>query len=120
MSIIFSSTQPSIVVSQNDDGSYSWGGQYKDMSIKQAIPINGGAHCILLLDPDASDRSTFKNLLCIDTTGQSIWNAELPASPDVFLDVSLSSKGLLAHTWSGMQVLLDSNSGRELERKFNK
>ena len=80
--------------------------------------MGGALH--LLLDPDASDGSTFRNLLCIDVNGPSIWNAELPASPDAFLDVGLSSEGLLARTWSGMQVVLDRNSGRELDRRFNK
>lgn len=120
MSIIFSSIQPRIVVSRNEDGSYSWLGQYNGMSIQQAIPIDEGAHCVLLLDPDASGRSAFKNLLCIDVKGWPIWSAELPASPDVFLDVSLNSEGLLAHTWSGMAIILDGNTGRELHRKFNK
>lgn len=120
MNIIFSSLQPEIVVTQNADGSYAWSGQYNGASIKRAIPIDEGKHCIILLDPDANKRSAFENLLCIDRKGEPIWIAKLPTSPDVFLDASLSSDGLLAHTWSGLQVLLNGNTGRELERKFAK
>jgi hypothetical protein len=90
------------------------------MSIKNALPMGNGTCCVLLIDPDASDRSVFENLLCIGVDDRPIWVAELPASPDVFLDVSLGSDGLIAHTWSGMQVLLDTKSGRGLDRKFNK
>jgi hypothetical protein len=120
MGIVFSSAPSGITVFQNEDGSYSWLGQYNGMSIRTAIPMDEGACCVLLIDPDASDRSAFKNLLCINVNGQPTWIAELPTSPDVLLDVSLSSEGLIAHTWSGIQVLLDSNYGGELDRKFNK
>ncbi|NML29630.1 hypothetical protein [Paraburkholderia antibiotica] len=120
MSIIFSSVPSGVVVSQSKDGSYSWLGQYDGMSIKKAIPMGEGTCCVLLIDPDASNRSAFENLLCIDVNGRPTWIAELPTSPDVFLDVSLGSEGLIAHTWSGMQILLDTKSGIELDRKFNK
>jgi outer membrane protein assembly factor BamB len=120
MNVIFSSVKSNIIVSQDENGSYSWLGRYDGMPIKQAIPTDGGTHCVLLLDPDASDCQTFRNLLCIDVNGRLIWNAELPTSPDVFLDVSLSPEGLIARTWSGMQVVIDGNSGGELNRQFNK
>lgn len=120
MGIVFSSASLGIVVFQNEDGSYSWLGQYNGMPIKRAIPINKGAGCILLIDPDSSNRAAFENLLCIDVNGQSTWIAVLPTSTDAFLDVSLSSEGLVAHTWSCMKIFLDKNSGSEINREFTK
>ncbi len=90
------------------------------MPIKQAIPLNNGNRCILLLDPDATKRPAFENLLCIDRKGTAVWVAKLPTSLDVFLDATITRDGLEAHTWSGMNVVLDQNTGAELKRTFVK
>lgn len=120
MGIAFSSLDQGVVVSSNPDGSYSWSGQYNGAAIKRAVPIDAGNHCILLLDPDASKHSAFENLLCIDRKGTPIWTAKLPTSPDVFLEITPISEGLLAKTWSGLKVLLDQQTGAELKRIFVK
>jgi hypothetical protein len=73
-----------------------------------------------LLDPDASQRSAFENLLCIDRKGSPVWTAKLPTSPDVFLEIAPTSDGILARTWSGLKVLLDQHTGAELKRIFVK
>lgn len=120
MSVIFSSLHQGVVVSRNPDGSYSWSGQYNGADIKRAVPSDDGRQCVLLLDPDASKRSAFENLLCIDRKGTPVWTAKLPTSPDVFLDVTSNPEGLLAKTWSGLKVLLDQHTGVELKRIFVK
>jgi hypothetical protein len=120
MSVVFSSLHQGVVVSRNPDGSYSWSGQYNGAAIKSAVPIDDGKHCILLLDPDASKRSAYENLLCIDRKGSPVWTAKLPTSPDVFLEVTLTPEGLFAKTWSGLKVLLDQHTGAELKRIFVK
>jgi hypothetical protein len=94
--------------------------EYNGAAIKRAIPIEGGSRCILLLDPDASKRSVFEDLLCIDRSGRLVWMAGLPSNPDVFLEVALTSEGIVANTWSGLKILLDQRTGRELKRIFVK
>ena len=116
----FSSLHEDIVVSRGESGALSWSGDYNGMSIKRAIPMNSGDRCILLLDPDANKRSAFENLLCIDRKGTGVWIARLPTSPDVFFDATICSEGLLTHTWSGMKIVLDENTGAELKRIFVK
>jgi hypothetical protein len=118
MSVIFSSIN-GIDVSLNDDGSYSWKGQYNGTVIKRAIPIDI-ERCIILLDPDASNRSVFENLLCIDRNENLVWRAKPPSIPDVFVEVALTPEGLWASAWSGLKLLLDQNGGSELKRIFVK
>jgi hypothetical protein len=120
MSAVFSSLHRDVIMSHNPDGSYFWSGQYNGAAIKCAVPIDDGKHCIPLLDPDASKRSAFENLLCIDRMGVLFWTAKLPMSPDVFLNVTSNSEGLLANTSSGLKVLLDEHTGSESKRTFVK
>ena len=120
MSIVFSSSSHGIFVSQRFDGSKSWSGQYNGVAIKSAVPIDGGKRCILLLDPDANQRSAFENLLCIDQNGNAVWTAKLPTSADVFVTIDAKEEGVWANTWSGFRVLIDEHSGTELKRAFVK
>lgn len=88
--------------------------------IKHASPLENGERCIILLDPDSNRDSIFRNLICIDQNRSVIWKAQLPSSPDVFLDFQLTREGVLARTWSGFNLLLDQENGRELSRIFAK
>ena len=118
VSVVFSSKD--VKASQRADGCYSWSGQYKGIAIKKALPIGSGKQCILLLDPDATNRSVFENLICIDQSGEPVWTAKLPSNPDSFLDIALCSEGMSATTWSGFKILLDPNTGKEMKRHFVK
>jgi hypothetical protein len=120
MTVVFSSPHLGIVVRQQADMSYKWSGNYNGAVIKRAIPANEGTCCILLLDPDASRRSVFENLLSVDQKGNLVWTAKLPANPDAFLEISPVSQGISANTWSGFQLLLDRDTGAELRRIFTK
>jgi hypothetical protein len=120
MSVVFSSPQLGIVVSRQADSSQSWSGQYNGVAIKSAVPIDAGKLCVLLLDPDANQRSAFENLLCIDQQGNRIWTAKLPTSPDVFVRINMKAEGIWANTWSGFKVLFDERSGAEIRRSFVK
>jgi hypothetical protein len=120
VSVVFSSPSHGIVVSRLSDGSKSWSGHYNGVAIQSAIPIDDGKRCILLLDPDADQRSAFENLLCIDQKGDIVWTAELPTSSDAFVAIAPSKEGIWANTWSGFRVLIDEQSGEELKRTFVK
>jgi hypothetical protein len=108
------------IIVEIHDGSRVCSGNYEGAQIKFALPIDGGACCVLLLDPDASTTPVFENLICIDLAGSIIWRARLPAIPDAFLSITRIPEGILTKTWSGMSLLLDPATGRELARNFVK
>ena len=115
---IFKSAVLHFSVSQDSDGSIAWQGTYKGVPVKAVVPI--GDDCIIMLDPDASKERVFRNLLRVGQDGHTRWSAELPASPDVFLDVHSEAGCLAAHTWSGFKLRLDPASGQPLEKEFVK
>jgi len=117
--IMFSALKPGISILR-DGGSTICSGCFEGAVIKSAIPLDNGARCILLLDPDASSASAFENLVCIDRAGAVVWRARLPTSPDVFVAVLQVPEGVLAKTWSGLSILLDLDSGREQARSLVK
>lgn len=119
MSLVFSLPQ-GLKVCRIADRSITWEGHYEGMPIKFAVPSDDGERCVLLLDPDANRLPIFKNLLCVDLQGVPVWTAALPTSPDVFLEVTLSADGIWARTWSGLNILFDRHTGRELKRLFSK
>ena len=119
MKAVFSSSD-GVLVSQAADGYLECSGQHDGTTIKKAIPLEGNKRCVLLLDPDSDKRPVFENLVCIDQIGAIVWKARLSSNPDVFLDVEMTSGGLLASTWSGYKILLDPSTGRALKRTFVK
>jgi hypothetical protein len=120
MAIIkFSSSKHGINV-EIDDTSNTCSGSYEGAAISSAVLTDKGMNCVILLDPDASKASAFENLLCIDREGRIIWRARLPTNPDVFVSLAQTSQGILTKTWSGMSLVLDPLTGRELNRKFVK
>ena len=69
--IKFSSPKHSIIVAI-DDGSYACSGSYEGASIKSVLPMDDGAYCVLLLDPDANEAQAFENLICINRAGRHL------------------------------------------------
>jgi hypothetical protein len=105
-------------VFREEDGSVAWEGTFNGAQIKNALPVD--KECIILLDPDVTKRAVFKNLFRVDREGNPKWFAELPASPDAFMDMRLEEGCLEARSWSGYKVRLDLHSGRRLAQEFTK
>lgn len=109
---------PGLRVFRGDNGLLRCHGTFNGVSIKHAIPVGG--ECILLLDPDGSKQTVFRNLLRVDRDGNPKWIAELPGAPDAFMDIRLEEGRLVAGTWSGFNVQIDPHSGRQLAQVFVK
>jgi hypothetical protein len=73
-----------------------------------------------LLDPEASQRPVFENLLCIDRREVPVWSAKLLDNPDFFVSADQTDAGISATTFSGWLVVLDQNTGIRLKRVFTK
>jgi hypothetical protein len=117
---VFSAPALEFSVIQEADGLLNWHGLYRGKKVKTALPVEQGAKCILLLDPDACLSGAFDNLFCIDRGGSVVWTAPLPTSRDAFVEMNLGSDGLHAVSWSGYHLLLDAQSGRLLSQVFVK
>jgi hypothetical protein len=118
---VFSAPAQEFSVIQEADGTLKWHGLYRGKKVKNALPIEQGAKCILLLDPDACLSGAFNNLFCIDRRGSVVWTAPLPTShDDTFVEMNLGNDGLHANSWSCYHLVFDPRSGKVLSQVFVK
>jgi len=115
---MFNSPPLGLSVFREEDGSLGWKGTYKGLPIKDALPVDD--ECIILLDPDASKQPSFKNLFRVGHDGDAKWFADLPTSPDAFIDMCSEKDRLVARSWSGYRVRIDLKSGRTIAQEFVK
>ena len=115
----FTSVSPKFSVYREDDGSLSWSPDYDGAPVRDAIPL-GTDRCVIRLDPDSSSEQIFRNIICTDRIGNTIWRAELPRNPDAFIDMILNEGTVLARTWSGYAVRIDPTTGRIISHDFVK
>jgi hypothetical protein len=102
------------------DGSTTWSDNYRGAKVRTALPLHGGSRCIILLDPDTSEKAAFKNLFCAEQNGRLAWTAELPQTHDAFVDIEMRSDGLHAQSWSGFDVTLNPETGQIIRQEFVK
>ena len=63
-----------------------------------------------------------RNLSCVEASGEVRWVAELPnlSGSDCFVSVRRDGNDLVANTFSGYAVRIDSATGERLSIKFTK
>ena len=106
-------------VFRNADGSMSWS-DYSGDKVRAALPLAGGARCVILLDYSAGKKAAFKNLFCVERDGTIAWTAALPETHDRFVDVAMGEDGLLAYSWSRFNVTLNATTGQVIRQQFVK
>ena len=116
---IFSIPSLQFLVFRQDDGTINWSGSYRGMKVTAAVPIDN-ARCLILLDMAASKQEVFENLLCLESSGNVVWKAELPDQPDAFLKFEMTADGLRAWTWSSWMLRLNPATGKIIQREFTK
>jgi hypothetical protein len=117
---IFSIPAAGFVVFRNADGAMSWSNSYSGKEVGAALPLAGGTCCVILLDPDSSEKAAFRNLFCAERDGTIAWTAELPQTHDAFIDVQMDADGLHAQSWSGFNVTLNATTGQVIRQDFVK
>ena len=116
---IFSIPAAWFAVFRNADGSMSWS-DYRGEKVTAALPLAGGARCVILLDYSASEKAAFKNLFCVERDGTIAWTAALPETHDAFVDIEMGEDGLHAHSWSCFKVTLNATTGQVIRQEFTK
>lgn len=95
--------------------------QVEGVPVKTSFVLPGTSDHVVLLDYMGGPKN-FRNVLRIATSGEVVWRAELPdrSGPEAYVDLELSSDGLVARSWSGHRVVMDVNSGRIARSEFVK
>ena len=121
MEALFSIQPLLFAVFRDADGSIHWS-EYDGKKVRAAFPSADGDRCIVLLDYEASRKARFENLFCVDTSGKTIWTAELPHADyhDSFVEAEMAQDGLHAWSWSCYFTVFDPADGRIINRKFVK
>jgi hypothetical protein len=97
---LFSCEAALFLVFRRDDGSISWS-DYRGRKVQVALPLPGGARCVVLLADDARESErAFKNLFC--------------------MDAELGPEGLIAGTWSCIRVTMNPETGQVISEVFTK
>ena len=60
------------------------------------------------------------NLYAVNLEGETIWIAELPFSPDCFLNIFIENDQLYAYSFSAYECLIDLETGKIKEKVFTK
>jgi hypothetical protein len=114
---LFSCEPALFLVFRRDDGSISWS-DYRGRKVQVALPLAGGARCVILLADDAREKKVFKNLFCIERDGTVVWTAELYEPIDQFRSAKLGEEGLIAYTWSGYLIRMDPATGEVIRADY--
>ncbi len=108
---------------QIDDGAgvVLWSGKPLSCSVTLVLPGLGGDYCVVLLDPDAKLKGAFRNLLRVSTDGVVAWRARLPTTgDDCYVSARWVDGTLVANSWSGYRVVIDSETGDIVNSTFTK
>jgi hypothetical protein len=122
---LFSCEPALFLVFRRDDGSISWS-DYDGKKVQVALPLPGGARCVILLNYSLSDYSAryrdaaFKNLFCIERDGTVVWTAKLYQPIDRFVEAELGEEGLIAGTWRCIRVTMNPQTGEVLSEVLTK
>jgi hypothetical protein len=95
--------------------------QVEGVPVETSILLPGTEDYVVLLDYIGGPKN-FRNVLRIGIRGEVVWRAELPdrSGPESYVDLELSSDGLIGHSWSGHRVVIDVGSGRIARSEFVK
>ena len=117
---LFSCEPALFLVFRRDDGSISWS-DYDGKKVEVALPLPGGARCVIVLDRFPPIRpKAFQNLFCIERDGTVVWTAKLYDVHDSFVDAELGEEGLIAYTSSCFRVTMNPETGQVISDEFVK
>jgi hypothetical protein len=119
--MMFSAPDLTLDARTEEDGPVYTRGLYKGIPIAKAAVLEGEMRCLVLLDPhNRPEQRRFQNLFCISCNGETIWTAPLPETHDAYAYFRLSGERIMANSYSGFLVTLETNTGRVVDQVFTK
>jgi hypothetical protein len=93
-----------------------WRGDVEGAAVLAAVQLNDAGKAVLLLDQESGQG----DLVCVDSNAKVLWRATHPGDQDWWTSVQVVSGRVLANTWFGFRLELDSENGECLSRTFVK
>lgn len=118
----FSLIDREIVSADSITGDVYWHGRPFDAPVESVMPLAGTQDAVVLLDY-MTVHGAYSNLIRVAHDGTVRWRAELPTSisPESYVNATVTDEGqLLAWSWSGNRVVIDTESGRITSVEFVK
>jgi hypothetical protein len=119
MEVLFSIERKLFAVFRDVDG-FTTCSEYDGKKVRASFPSDDRMRCVLLLDPDATEKPRFENLFCVDGEGNTLWTGKLPQTHDRFISAHMEPDGLHAWSWSCRDVTFDPATGRVIREVFMK
>ena len=119
MNILFASSVLKIIVYQKDSGECVAHGTFDGIDILNSLPLDSGDKCVFLLMANKK-RIKFDNLVCVNKSGEILWQSNILSAVDFFVSIELNFDIIIANSWYGYRVLIDKDYGREISRIFVK
>jgi len=101
-------------------GELLWRNDFGGYRVSQLLTLAAENGCLVLLDPSSSQQPTFENLLRVTDQGEVAWTAALPQRHDTFVELTFTSAGVEANTWTGLRLRIDLTDGSSHEIRFTK
>ena len=108
-----------LVIEDTDGSTQKWKGKPDDLTPSMVLEIPDLEDCIVLLKY-WENGNRFNNLLRINSAGEVVWRAALPATRgvDAYVEASWQSDQLVGWTWSGFMETIDLDTGKILSGTF--
>jgi len=106
-----------------DSGTVIWKGNPKNWSVAKVVEIPNADAAIVLLDYYKWDKSRGFNLICVNSQGETIWEASEKSgqlSGELITDIQLMDGCYLVNTWNGSRLSIDETDGRMIFLSFTR
>lgn len=97
-----------------------WSGDLLGGGAQTVLSIARSDDAIVLVTWSVPSQGAFRNLLRVSRDGAIVWRAALPTDRDAYVSVEWQGARLMANSWNGYRVELDTGTGRPLQTVFTK
>lgn len=120
MSTTYQIQEGKLIACDSSSGTIVSVNEFDGCPVFKVLPLLDQEGCLILLDPGASNKPSFENLLRVNIDGSVVWRSPLPRSHDAYADLLSTEEGIEARTWHGVRVLVDPTNGKIHEIGFSK
>ena len=112
--VVYSVIAGDLAVTNQATGREIWRGRFGGAPVLKCVGLSDADDCIVLLDQRGEEPT--RNIIRVTANGAVVWRASAPPVPGGYIDLRVENGSLLASSWSGYLIRLDTKTGATLER----